>query len=194
MPRHTKTTPKTNQQTKPKPIKSVKTYRTFSHDIHSGIEVVHGDWVHELTVLNDSTNYGEILEKHGFSSGILALNHIGPYGYELEPSIRETYKKISDSSDKLVYCRGMYVKDGKNPVFVLHVTYAAKHYYINLLLPKGVRPILLKKQINRTDYGELIVLNKTLKIPIKPYIYTSTFSVCINCSAPKGHPHKFSCN
>ena len=135
-----------------------------------------------------------ILEKHDFTTGILALNHIGPYGYDLEDTIKDTYNNLCSSSDKFIYCRGMYVKDGKNPTFVLHVTYAAKHYYINLLLPKGIRPILLKKQINREAFGELILLNNRIKIPAEPYIYTSTFSVCINCSAPKGHPHKFSCN
>ena len=190
MPRQSSKT----QRTTAKPKQPIKSYRTFSHDIHSGVKINKGEWLKDLTVNNDSTDYKGILEKHGFTTGILALNHIGPYGYDLEDTIKDTYNNLCSSSDKFIYCRGMYVKDGKNPTFVLHVTYAAKHYYINLLLPKGIRPILLKKQINREAFGELILLNNRIKIPAEPYIYTSTFSVCINCSAPKGHPHKFSCN
>ena len=181
------------------PIKQKPTYREISRDIHSGLEITSGEWMEELQSVTsyqkdqDILNYKEILEKNDFNSGILALNHIGIYNYDLEKNIRDTYTKLNSLEDTHLFCRGMYVKDGKNPVFVLYVTYLSKHYYINLLVPRGVRPILLKKQINRHDYGEIIMLKNIVKIPAKAYIYTEKSNVCTKCGVKRGQVHYPSC-
>ena len=90
-----------------KPVKPKLTYREISRDIHSGLEITSGEWMEELQSVTsyqkdqDILNYKEILEKNDFNSGILALNHIGIYNYDLEKNIRDTYTKLNSLEDRL---------------------------------------------------------------------------------------------